>query len=93
MIKLLSKIAKEAKTKRNAKKVVKDPSLNHYQRKGSGDKRTYTNHLDNAKHPWNWVGINIVTKYIEDIHIFGMNMPFISSSEAKNAYFMKGSEI
>ena len=28
--------------------------------------------------------------YIEDIHIFGMNMPFISSSEAKNAYFMSG---
>ena len=26
--------------------------------------------------------------YIEDIQIFGMNMPFISSSEAKNAYFM-----
>ena len=29
-------------------------------------------------------------KYIEDIQIFGMNMPFISSSEAKNAYFMSG---
>ena len=29
-------------------------------------------------------------KYIEDIPIFGMNMPFISSSEAKNAYFMSG---
>ena len=29
-------------------------------------------------------------KNIEDIHIFGMNMPFISSSEAKNAYFMSG---
>ena len=28
--------------------------------------------------------------YIEDIQIFGMNMPFISSSEAKNAYFMSG---
>ena len=27
---------------------------------------------------------------IEDIQIFGMNMPFISSSEAKNAYFMSG---
>ena len=30
-------------------------------------------------------------KYIEDIQIFGKNMPFISSttsSEAKNAYFM-----
>ena len=24
------------------------------------------------------------------IQIFGMNMPFISSSEAKNAYFMSG---
>ena len=24
-------------------------------------------------------------EYIEDIQIFGMNMPFISSSEAKNA--------
>ena len=29
-------------------------------------------------------------KYIEDIQSFGMNMPFISSSEAKNAYFMSG---
>ena len=29
-------------------------------------------------------------KDIEDIQIFGMNMPFISSSEAKNAYFMSG---
>ena len=29
-------------------------------------------------------------KYIEDIQIFGMNMPFISSSEAKNIYFMSG---
>ena len=28
--------------------------------------------------------------YIEDIQIFGMNMPFISSSEATNAYFMSG---
>ena len=28
--------------------------------------------------------------FIEDIQIFGMNMPFISSSEAKNAYFMSG---
>ena len=39
----------------------------------------------------------IVTEYaalrvrqIEDIQNFGMNMPFISSSEAKNAYFMSG---
>ena len=30
------------------------------------------------------------SKYIEVIQIFGMNMPFISSSEAKNAYFMSG---
>ena len=29
-------------------------------------------------------------KYIEDIQIFVMNMPFISSSEAKNAYSMSG---
>ena len=29
-------------------------------------------------------------EYIEDIQIFGMNTPFISSSEAKNAYFMSG---
>ena len=29
-------------------------------------------------------------KYIEDIQIFGMNMPIISSSEAKNGYFMSG---
>ena len=29
-------------------------------------------------------------KYIEDIQIFGMNMPFIALSEAKNAYFMSG---
>ena len=28
--------------------------------------------------------------YIEDIQIFGMNMVFSSSSEAKNAYFMSG---
>ena len=28
--------------------------------------------------------------YIEEIQIFGMNMPFISSCEAKNAYFMSG---
>ena len=26
------------------------------------------------------------------IQFFGMNMPFISSSEAKNAYFMSGEE-
>ena len=32
----------------------------------------------------------IKKKYIEDIQIFGMNMPFISSSEAKNTYFMSG---
>ena len=29
-------------------------------------------------------------KDIEDIHIFGMNMAFISSSEAKKLYFMSG---
>ena len=34
--------------------------------------------------------IRINVEYIEDIHFFGMNMPFISSSEAKNAYFMSG---
>ena len=28
--------------------------------------------------------------YIENIQIFGMNMPLITSSEAKNAYFMSG---
>ena len=32
----------------------------------------------------------IKCKYVEGIQIFGMNMPFISSSEAKNAYFMSG---
>ena len=32
----------------------------------------------------------VCKKYIEDIHIFGMNMPFISSSDAKNVYFMSG---
>ena len=32
----------------------------------------------------------LVQNNIEDIQIFGMNMPFISSSEAKNAYFMSG---
>ena len=31
---------------------------------------------------------DIIYKYIEDIQIFGMNMSFISSSEAKNAYFL-----
>ena len=29
-----------------------------------------------------------IFQLIEDIQIFGMNMPFISSSEAKNVYFM-----
>ena len=33
---------------------------------------------------------NAIRKYIEDIQILGMNMPFISSSEAKNAYFIRG---
>ena len=32
----------------------------------------------------------IYIQYIEEIHIFGMNMPFISSSEAKKLYFMSG---
>ena len=34
-----------------------------------------------------------VMKYIEDIQFFGMNMPFISSSKAKNAYFMSGKNL
>ena len=34
--------------------------------------------------------IQLHIKYIEDIQIFGMNMPFISLSEANNAYFMTG---
>ena len=29
---------------------------------------------------------SLTRKQIEDIQNFGMNMPFISSSEAKNAY-------
>ena len=29
-------------------------------------------------------------RHIEDIQIFGMNMPFISLSEVKNPYFMSG---
>ena len=29
-------------------------------------------------------------KYIEDIQIFWKNTPFLSSSEAKNGYFMSG---
>ena len=33
---------------------------------------------------------SITTKYIEDIQIFGLEMPFISCSEAKNAFFMSG---
>ena len=33
---------------------------------------------------------NTKRSYIEDIQIFGINMPFISSSEAKNAYFISG---
>ena len=37
-----------------------------------------------------WSYIIAYLKYIEDIQIFGMNMPFISSSEAKNAYFILG---
>ena len=31
-----------------------------------------------------------IVNYKEDIQIFGMNMPIISSSEAKSAYFMSG---
>ena len=30
----------------------------------------------------------VVVGYIEDIHFIWTNMPFMSSSEAKNAYFM-----
>ena len=40
-----------------------------------------------------YIYINMTKLYkcnIEDIQFFGMNMPFISSSEAKNAYFMCG---
>ena len=49
-----------------------------------------------------WMSIQNVAKYackplvvyqlkcIEDIQIFGMDMTFISSSEAKNLYFMSG---
>ena len=29
-------------------------------------------------------------QYKEDIQIFGMNMPYISLSEAKNGYFISG---
>ena len=36
------------------------------------------------------IGSLYCKQYIEDIQIFGMNMPFISSSEAKNTYFMSG---
>ena len=36
---------------------------------------------------------SLLLAYIEDIQIFVMNMPFISSSEAKNAYFMSGNEM
>ena len=32
----------------------------------------------------------LLSTHIEDIQIFRMNMPFISSSEEKNAYFMSG---
>ena len=31
---------------------------------------------------------HVSIQYIEDIQIFGKNMPFISWSEVKNAYFM-----
>ena len=34
--------------------------------------------------------VNWKKNYIKDIQILGMNMPFVSSSEAKNAYFMSG---
>ena len=37
-----------------------------------------------------WFNLKTFSRKIEDIQIFGMNMPFISSSEAKNAYFMNG---
>ena len=37
-----------------------------------------------------YIFLNSFNKYIEDIQIFGRNVPFISSSEAKNAYFMSG---
>ena len=33
-----------------------------------------------------------IKEYIEDIQIFGMNMPFITSSEAKNTYFVMSGE-
>ena len=36
------------------------------------------------------ISLRILYEYIEDIHIFGMNMTFISSSEAKKLYFMSG---
>ena len=32
----------------------------------------------------------LIVDYMEDIQVFEMNMPFISSSEAKNAYFISG---
>ena len=37
-----------------------------------------------------WYDLSDKGQNIEDIQIFWMNMPFISSSEAKNAYFMSG---
>ena len=38
----------------------------------------------------NFQQCNEYERYIEDFQFFGMNMPFISLSEAKNAYFMSG---
>ena len=49
---------------------------------------------------WIWLNIVILAvdmtavlkkiQYIEDIQIFRINMPFITSCEAKNEYFMSG---
>ena len=35
----------------------------------------------------------VTYSYIEDVQFFGMNMTFISLSEAKNLYFMSGEAI
>ena len=36
--------------------------------------------------------VYFISDFIEDIQNFGMNMPFISLSEAKNAYIVSGED-
>ena len=56
----------------------------------------YASNIELIRQKWYWCcdwqrsTLESYMQNIEDIQVFGMNMPFISSSEAKNAYFMSG---